>query len=118
MLGRDDSHLFGVDMMRRTLLGAVAAVAMLVTGAALAAEVSQTAPATAGRTELAQASQQSQARVRVKSAVLRARPDAKSRKLGSLRRGTRLQVLESAGDWTHVRVRGHDGYVLNSLLTM
>lgn len=105
-------------MMRRTILGAVAAVAMLVTGAALAAEVSQTAPATAGRTELAQASQQSQARVRVKSAVLRARPDAKSRKLASVRRGTRLQVLESSGDWTHVRVRGQDGYILNSLLTM
>lgn len=107
-------------MMRRTLLGAVAAVALLVTGAAFAAEVSTTAPATGSRTELAQAGQQSMqnARVRVKSAVLRARPDAKSRKLGSLRRGTRLQVLESSGEWAHVRVRSQDGYVLSSLLTM
>ena len=108
-------------MMRRDLLGAVAAVAMLVTGAALAAETTETAPMTGGRTELAQAGQQSMsnARVRVKSARLRARPDAKSPKVGaSLRRGTRLQVLDSSGDWTHVRVGNREGYVLSSLLTM
>ena len=105
--------------MRRDLMGAVAAVAMLVTGAAFAAETMQTAPATSGRTELAQAGQQmSNARVRVKSAVLRARPDSKSRKLASLRRGTRLQVVEASGEWSHVRVRNQDGYVLTSLLTM
>jgi hypothetical protein len=105
-------------MMRRDLLGAVAAAAMLVTGAAFAAEVSQTAPVAGGRTELAQASQQSNARVRVKSAVLRTSPDAKSRKLGSLRRGTRIQVLDASGEWSHVRVRNQDGYILTSLLTM
>ena len=39
-------------------------------------------------------------------------------KMGSLRRGTRLQVLENSGDWAHVRVRNQDGYILSSLLTM
>jgi len=108
--------------MRRDLVGLVAAAALLVTGAAYAAEVSQPAPATGGRTELAQAGQPNMsmqnARVRVKAAVLRSRPDAKSRKMGSLRRGTRLTVLENSGDWAHVRVRNQDGYVLSSLLTM
>ena len=106
--------------MRREFIGLVAAAALLVTGAAYAAEVSQSTPSASGRTELAQAGQQNMqnARVRVKSAVLRSRPDAKSHKMGSLRRGTRLQVLENSGDWTHVRVRGQDGYVLSSLLTM
>jgi SH3-like domain-containing protein len=103
--------------MRKEVLGIVAAAALLVTGGAFAADLSQATP-TAG-TQLAQArSQASGARVRVKAAVLRARPDAKSHKVASLRRGTRLQVLESAGDWTHVRVGKSDGYVMSSLLTM
>jgi hypothetical protein len=91
---------------------------MLLAGSTYAADLSQAAQSSSGRTELAQASQGSPARVRVKSAVLRARPDAKSHKIESLRRGTRLQVVESAGDWTHVRVGGRDGYVLSNLLTM
>ena len=104
-------------MMRRDLLGAVAAVAILVTGAAFAAET-QIAPATGGRTEIAQA-RHDNARVRVKSARLRARPDAHSPKVGdSLRRGTRLQVRESSGEWTHVRVGKRTGYVMSNLLTM
>jgi hypothetical protein len=59
------------------------------------------------------------ARVRVKSARLRARPDARSAKIGpSLRRGTRLRVLEASGEWAHVRVGNREGYVMSSLLTM
>jgi uncharacterized protein YraI len=58
------------------------------------------------------------ATVRVKSAILRAGPDTKSKKLASLRRGTRLTVVSQSGDWTQVKVGDQQGYVSTSLLTM
>lgn len=65
---------------------------------------------------LAQAAQPQEARVHVKSAVLRSGPDSKSKKIASLRRGTHVQVLDSSGDWAHVRAGKREGYVLKSLL--
>jgi hypothetical protein len=100
--------------MRKEILGIVAAAALMLTGTAFAADASQAA--FTGE-QLAQAQHQN-ARVRVKSARLRAQPDPKSHRIDSLRRGTRVQVLDSSGDWTHVRIGKHDGYVQSSLLTM
>jgi uncharacterized protein YraI len=60
----------------------------------------------------------SNATVRVKSAVLRAGPDTKSKKLASLPRGTRLTVVSQSGEWTQVKAGNQQGYVSTSLLTM
>ncbi|MSO89407.1 MAG: SH3 domain-containing protein [Rhodospirillaceae bacterium] len=54
--------------------------------------------------------------VRVKSAILRAGPDQKSKKVDSLRRGTKLEVLGQSGDWTRVRAGKREGYVSTALL--
>jgi SH3-like domain-containing protein len=103
--------------MRKEVLGIVAAAALLLTGTAFAADASQAS--FGDRTQVAQAGKaMSGARVRVKSAVLRARPDAKAHKVASLRRGTKLQVIENSGDWTHVKIGKSEGYVMSSLLTM
>jgi hypothetical protein len=104
--------------MRHTFLPLVAATALLIAGSAWAPDAAAQATGSS-RIEMAQAGQSAgAAKVRVKSAVLRSAPDVKSRKLNSLRRGTKLQVLGSSGDWSHVKVGKWDGYVMSSLLTM
>src|SRR5262249_45555723 len=60
----------------------------------------------------------SSATVRVKSAILRASPDTKSKRLASLRRGTKLPVVGQSGEWTQVKAGNQQGYVSTSLLTM
>ncbi|MSP51114.1 MAG: SH3 domain-containing protein [Alphaproteobacteria bacterium] len=57
-----------------------------------------------------------QTAVRVKSAILRAAPDQKSKKITSLRRGTKVQILHASGEWTHVRAGKLEGYIATSLL--
>jgi uncharacterized protein YgiM (DUF1202 family) len=57
-----------------------------------------------------------QTTVRVKSAILRAEANQRSKKLASLRRGTKVQILGTSGDWTKVRAGAQEGYVSTSLL--
>lgn len=105
--------------MRSSLFAA--SIAALV---GLAAATVEAAPVTAktdlsgfNNIQLAQAQMGKQTTVRVKSAVLRAGPTTSSKKLASLRRGTKVQVLEQAGDqWTKVRAGKQEGYVSSSLL--
>jgi subtilisin family serine protease len=59
-----------------------------------------------------------QARVSVNSAILRASPDMKSKKIISLRRGTRVQILNTSGDWVHIRAGNRLGYVSRNLLSI
>jgi uncharacterized protein YgiM (DUF1202 family) len=93
---------------------AVAAMAALAFGSEAAPTVVPTDGSAVTMIQLAQAG--STATVRVKSAILRAGPDTKSKKLASLRRGTKLQVTGTSGEWTKVKVGAQEGYVSTSLL--
>lgn len=102
--------------MRPYLMAATAAAAMcLASGVGAAPTTGLTGAPGARYVELVQAAG-SQATVRVKSAILRAGPDTKSKKLASLPRGTKLQVMGGSGDWTQVRAGNREGYVSSSLL--
>ena len=98
-----------------------AMTAAAVLGFAFAAQAAPTATLKEGpgvsSLQLVQAAS-GQATVRVKSAVLRSGPDTKSKKVTSLPRGTKLQVVGQSGDWTQVRAGTQQGYVSTSLLTM
>ena len=111
--------------MRRSLsllpIGAVVAGLVLASAAATAGPAAglspERAPGSATLTRVqATTAQQQMARVNVKSAVLRATPDSKGKKLASLRRGTHVEILDSTGDWAHVRAGKREGYVLKTLL--
>jgi uncharacterized protein YgiM (DUF1202 family) len=56
------------------------------------------------------------ATIGVKAAVLRAEPSRHSRKLATLRHGTRVEVLGRTGAWSEVRAHGRTGYVVSTLL--
>jgi uncharacterized protein YgiM (DUF1202 family) len=105
-------------MMRMKVFAAVSALGLVAAAGAYAAPVGIVAPG--GQDDaivLVQDSQQ--AKVSVKSAVLRAQPDPKSKKIASLRRGSRVQVIDtSSGDWVHVRSGKREGYVSKNLLSM
>lgn len=104
--------------MRQYVIAAVAAVAAigLASGVNGAPMIALTGVPSASHVQLAQATS-SQATVSVKSAILRSAPNIKSKKLASLQRGTKLQVLDQSGEWTHVRAGTREGYVSSSLLS-
>jgi len=49
-------------------------------------------------------------------AHLRAEPTTKSEVLGTIKQGTKLQVVGSSGDWTQVKSGDKTGYIHNNLL--
>jgi hypothetical protein len=109
--------------MRRLLLtlpiAAVAGLALASTAATAGPAASLLPERAPGSVSLMRAqtiATQQQARINVKSAVLRASPDTKGRKVASLRRGARVEILDSSGDWAHVRAGKQEGYVLKTLL--
>lgn len=93
---------------------AAALVGLAVATAEAAPTVTRTDISGMSNIQLAQASKQTT--VRVKSAILRAGPSTSSKKLTSLRRGTKVQVLSQADQWTKVRAGNQEGYVSSSLL--
>lgn len=102
--------------MKSSLFGAAVVAAVAFASVASAAPVLSSAQVPgASVLQLAQAG--GQATVRVKSAILRAEPSTRSKKLASLRRGTKVQVLEDRGDWIRVRAGSQEGFVSSSLLT-
>ena len=116
-----------VRWLRGSMMVLAAALAMAAAGAQAAPPVTIGAVTPServgdGAVVLAQsrgeAQPQEPAQVRVKSAILRAEPDGRSRKLTSLRRGLSVQVLDTAGEWAHVRVGKREGYIARNLLTM
>ena len=95
---------------------AVAATAIFLAWSVAAAPITgPVSGSTASQLHLAQAAGK-QTSVRVKSAVLREGPSTKSKKVTSLPRGTKVQVLEQSGDWTKVRAGAREGYVSSTLL--
>ena len=103
--------------MRFVAMVAVAVLGFTSAAAPAAPTLSVPEGPSASALQLVQAAS-SNATVRVKSAVLRAGPDTKSKKLASLPRGTKLTVVSQSGDWTQVKAGNQQGYVSTSLLTM
>jgi uncharacterized protein YgiM (DUF1202 family) len=96
---------------------AVAAFMTLAASAALAAPLGMATLGEARDSRVFQAqASASTMTVRVKSARLRAEPSAKGKRVASLKRGTKVQVVGTSGDWTQVRAGGQSGYVMTNLL--
>jgi uncharacterized protein YgiM (DUF1202 family) len=102
--------------MRHTssLALALAASLMLAGGASAADIATPAAPAAATPQMIAD----HQMLVGNSYAHLRAKPTTHSAKLATLKKGTKVDVLEMVenGKWAHVKVNGKDGYISANLL--
>ncbi len=104
---------------RLLALGALVLGASLVLGADPSLAARKAKPAASAMSDTQQAAASSEVkRVSVKSAVLRSGPSTSSKRLATMRRGSRVHVLagDSGGEWLHVRYGKRTGYVANKLV--
>jgi uncharacterized protein YgiM (DUF1202 family) len=104
-------------MRHTTPLALALAIAgsLMLAGGAAAADIAQpAAPAAATPRLIAD----HQMEIGNNYAHLRSKPTTHSTKLATLKKGTRVDVLEMVenGKWAHVRVNGKDGYISANLL--
>lgn len=100
-------------------LGAMILGTSLILGADPSLAASKAKPAASAMSETQPAASASDVkRVAVKAAVLRSGPSATSKRVATMRRGTRVHLLASGSDsdWLHVRVGKRTGYVANRLV--
>jgi uncharacterized protein YgiM (DUF1202 family) len=102
-------------MRHTTSLALAIAASLMLAGGAWAADIAQPAvPGAATPSLIAD----HQMEVGNNYAHLRSKPSTHSAKLATLKKGTRVDVLEMVenGKWAHVRVNGKDGYISANLL--
>jgi uncharacterized protein YgiM (DUF1202 family) len=110
-------HFLEKDQAMSKIVTATAAIGFLIlAGAAQAAVPQSTSPAT--QPAVMQVATDAQMIVSHSYAHLRKSPDTKSAILLTLKKGTKVDVIEkvAAGKWAHVKVGKAEGYVAVSLL--
>jgi uncharacterized protein YgiM (DUF1202 family) len=102
--------------MSKFTIAAAAIGSMILAGAAQAAVPQSTSPATLPA--VVQTATDAEMVVTHAYAHLRKSPDTKSAVLSTLKKGTKVDVIEkvAAGKWAHVKVGKAEGYIAVSLL--